>query len=110
MEIPRLRRAPVRRRAPVSTTSLLGLLVLALVATACGGGSDDSSSTSSTTYVPTENPKTVDPGAPENVAFYYLPIRDPAQMQKLGPVRLVVAGPQNANVDGAAGTAEGAAA
>ncbi len=110
MEIPRLRRAPVGRRARVSTLSLLGLLVLALVATACGGGSDDSSTTSSTTYVPTENPKTADPNAPENVAFYYLPIRDAAQMQKLGPVRLVVAGPQNADVETDAGRAESATA
>src|SRR3954452_18959780 len=108
MEIPRLRRAPVGRRARVSTLSLLGLLVLALLAPACGGGSDDSSRTSSTTYVPTENPKTADPGAPENVAFYYLPIRDAAQMQKLGPVRLVVAGPQNADVERPPGLAESA--
>jgi hypothetical protein len=110
MEIPRLRRAPVGRRARLPRLSLIGLLALALVATACGGGSDDSSSTSSTTYVPTENPKTADPGAPENVAFYYLPIRDAAQMQKLGPVRLVVAGPQNADVETEAGRAESAAA
>lgn len=89
---------------------MLVLLALVLVATACGGSSGKDSSSPSTTFVPKVNPATADPGAPENVAFYYLPIRDAAQMQKLGPVRLVVAGPQNADVDGADATARGAAA
>jgi hypothetical protein len=86
------------------------LLALALVATACGGSSGKDSTSSSTTFVPKVNPATNDPGAPENVAFYYLPIRDAAQMQKLGPVRLVVAGPQNADVETDAGRAQSAAA
>src|SRR5262245_9174987 len=102
MEFPRSRRAPVRRRARATLTALVGLLALALVATACGGGGDDSASTTTTTFTPTTNPRTTAAGVPENVAFFYLPIRDAAQMQRLGPVRLVVAGPQNAGDDGAA--------
>src|SRR5689334_18560370 len=110
MEAPRSRRAPVRRRARVTLTALVGLVALALLVTACGGGSDDNASTTTTTFTPTTNPRTTAAGAPENVAFYYLPIRDAAQMQKLGPVRLVVAGPQNADVETAAGRSESAAA
>src|SRR3954468_12017689 len=110
MEAPRLRRASARRRARGPMPIVIVLVALAVVATACGGSSGKDSSSTSTTFEPRSNPVTADPGAPENVAFYYLPIRDAAQMQKLGPVRLVVPGPQNADVETAAGRSESAAA
>jgi hypothetical protein len=88
------------------TAGLVGLLLLVLVATGCSGGSDgDSASPTSTSFTPHTNPLTTVAGAPENTSFYYLPITDVAQMQRLGPVRLVVAGPQNAGDGGAAAAA-----
>lgn len=58
-----------------------------LLLAACGGGGRDESTLQSTD--------------PENVAFYYLPIRDQADLDQLGPVELVVAGQGNSRRGGA---------
>jgi hypothetical protein len=98
MEMPSISaRAPGRFGGPF----VVVLVLLTLVAAACGGGSSKSSSTTVPKTAGTSGTATT----PENTAFYYLPITTPAQMQKLGPVRLVVAGPQNAGGSGAAAVA-----
>jgi hypothetical protein len=60
--------------------------VLLLAACGGGGGSDESAPQST---------------EPENVAFFYLPIRDQADVDKLGPLELVVAGQGNSRRGGA---------
>lgn len=86
-------RRPPTRLLRSARLPVLGLVVLALVLAACGGGSDDSSSGNGTKPAAT--------GAPENPALYYLPIRNQADLQKLGPVNLIVAGAGNARRGGA---------
>jgi hypothetical protein len=98
--------AAISRWTRFRTSCLVGLILVAFVAAGCSGGSDGgSASTTSTTFTPHTNSLTTTAGAPENTAFYYLPITDPAQMQSLGPVRLVVAGAQNAGDGGPAAVA-----
>jgi hypothetical protein len=70
---------------------VLGVVILALGLAGCGSGGSDSATKSSA-------PASV---APENVAFFYLPIRNKADVERLGPVRLVVAGQGNSRRGGA---------
>jgi hypothetical protein len=78
------RLSPRSRRR--TRAGLAGLLVAALAFAACGGDSDAGAPQST---------------KPENVAFYYLPIRDQADVDKVGPVQLIVAGQGNSRRGGA---------
>jgi hypothetical protein len=73
------------RSRPLVLVSLF--LLVALVLAACGDGGDDSGGEAQSTD-------------PENVAFFYLPIRSQEDVDKLGPVRLVVAGQGNSRRGG----------
>ena len=70
--------------------TLVGVLALVLCLAACGGSSRRSKGSAPTGST-----------SPENVAFYYLPIRSKADVKAVGPVRLVVAGAANASGGGA---------